>query len=167
MEWLWIIVAACVALYLLWQWRSRKAAASASAALTSTPLGLNIASDRELMLATFRRELANYMVRLDPDGFLRFYQKAQVAEAAIGSADQAVREAELTIITNKISHVHRFRFRWYTRSRALCRLAEQIRDRGHRGALSQLRFTPPGSRENSAATSGYPGRHRRFPSSSP
>jgi hypothetical protein len=27
MEWLWIIVAAGVALYLFWQWQSRKAAA--------------------------------------------------------------------------------------------------------------------------------------------
>ena len=100
-EWLWAVVALGGVLYLWEHWRSRKAAAAASAAPTSTPLGMNMASDRELMLATFRRELANYLVRLDPDRFLRIYRKAQAAEAAIGTADKAVREAELTIITNK------------------------------------------------------------------
>jgi hypothetical protein len=64
-------------------------------------LGLNMASDRELMLATFRRELANYMVRLDPDRFLRLYRKARAAENAIDKADNEMREAELTIITKK------------------------------------------------------------------
>jgi len=34
---------------------------------------MNIASDRELMLSTFRRELANYMACRDPDRFLRLY----------------------------------------------------------------------------------------------
>ena len=64
-------------------------------------LALNMASDRELMLFTFRRELANHMVRADPDRFLRLYRKARAAEAAIGSADKAEREAQFTIITKK------------------------------------------------------------------
>ncbi len=62
---------------------------------------MNIASDRELMLATFRRELANYMVRLDPDRFLRLYRKARAAEAAIDAADKDEREAQLTIIVKR------------------------------------------------------------------
>jgi hypothetical protein len=53
------------------------------------------------MLATFRRELANYMVRLDPDRFLQFYRKARAVDEAIGTADNEMREAELTIITKK------------------------------------------------------------------
>lgn len=64
-------------------------------------LALNMASDRELMLLTFRRELANFMVRHDPDRFLRTYRKAHAAEAAISNADNAERGAQLTIITKK------------------------------------------------------------------
>jgi hypothetical protein len=60
-----------------------------------------MASDRELMLATFRRELANYLVRLDPDRFLRLYRKARQAEAAIEKADKEERDAQLTIITKR------------------------------------------------------------------
>ena len=97
-NWIWAVIALCAAMYLWERWRSRKAA---TVVPTSTPIGMNMASDRELMLTTFRRELANYMVRLDPDRFLRFYQKAQAAEVALGTADKAVREAELTIVTNK------------------------------------------------------------------
>lgn len=62
---------------------------------------MNMASDRELMLATFRRELANHMVRLDPDRFLRFYRKARAAEAAIETADKDEREAQHTIIAKR------------------------------------------------------------------
>jgi hypothetical protein len=96
MEWLWLVVAAGVALYLWQHFRSPKA---------KTPMfsstGLNMASDRELVLTTFRRELANYMVRLDPDRFLHLYRKARAAEAAIDNADKDERDAQLTLITKK------------------------------------------------------------------
>jgi hypothetical protein len=63
--------------------------------------GLNLASDRELALTTLRRELANYMVRLDPDRFLSLYRDARAADIAIGQADKASREAQLVAITDK------------------------------------------------------------------
>ena len=96
MEWLWVVLAAGVALYL---WRRPKAAKPQPPA--ASRLGMNMASDRELMLATFRRELANYMVRLDPDRFLSFYRKARAAEVAIDAADKDEREAHLTIIAKR------------------------------------------------------------------
>ena len=55
-------------------------------------LHLNMASDRELALRTLRRELANYLVRLDPDRFLRLYREARGADVAIGKADKASQE---------------------------------------------------------------------------
>lgn len=97
MEWIWIVAAACVAFYL---WR-RSQLPQKSVQRQSTEIGMNMTSDRELMLSTFRRELANYMVRIDPDRFLRFYGKARDAEAAIDKAGNDERNAWLTIITKK------------------------------------------------------------------
>jgi hypothetical protein len=96
MEWLWLVVAASLMLYVWQRFRSpnTKAAALSGAAL-------NMASDRELMIATFRRELANYLMRNDPDRFLRLYRKAIAAEEAIKKADKDEREAELIIVTKK------------------------------------------------------------------
>jgi len=91
MEWIWIVVVIGAAIY-FWQ-RSR--------APKVPPRPIGMASDRELVLATFRRELANYLVRLDPDRFLRFYQKARQVEIAIEKADKDEREAQLTIITKR------------------------------------------------------------------
>jgi hypothetical protein len=99
MEWLWIAGAVLIGFFVgtsLCGRASRNFQAS-----TLNELDLNMASDRELMLFTFRRELANYMVRADPDRFLRLYHKARAAEAAIGRADKAEREAQFTIITKK------------------------------------------------------------------
>ena len=62
MEWLWTIVAVGLALFLWERRRSRKVLAKPAA----TTLGLNMASDRELVLSTLRRELANYMVPAIP-----------------------------------------------------------------------------------------------------
>lgn len=98
MEWFWIIVVAGIALYLWTYWRSRKVFTAPPA---STPLGLNMASDRELMFNTFRRELANYLVRRDPDRFLHLYHKARGAETEIENGEKAVREAQFTILSNK------------------------------------------------------------------
>jgi hypothetical protein len=41
------------------------------------------------------------LVRLDPDRFLRFYQKARQVEIAIEKADKDEGEAQLTIITKR------------------------------------------------------------------
>jgi hypothetical protein len=98
MEWLWGIIAVGVALYL---WRRSSASPAAPASSEAARLGMNMASDRELMLATFRRELANYLVRQDPDRFLRFYRKARAAEIATENADKEERHAQLTIISKR------------------------------------------------------------------
>lgn len=63
--------------------------------------GLNSASDRDIMLATFRREVANYLIRIDPDRFQQLYRKARATEASIEAADKKVREAEFTLITKR------------------------------------------------------------------
>jgi hypothetical protein len=99
MEWIWLAGAALVGLFVGASLRGR--APQNLQAPMLNELALNMASDRELMLFTFRRELANYMVRLDPVRFFQLYRKARSAEAAIGSADKAEREAQLTIITKK------------------------------------------------------------------
>jgi len=62
---------------------------------------LNMASDRELALCTLRRELANYMVRLDPDRYLHLYREARAADIAIGKADKASQEAQHAAISDK------------------------------------------------------------------
>lgn len=99
MEWIWLAGAALIGFFVGAFLRGR-APQNSQASMPNT-LTLNMASDREQMLTTFRRELANYLVRLDPDRFLQFYRNAHAAEAAIGAADNEMREAELTIITKK------------------------------------------------------------------
>jgi hypothetical protein len=64
-------------------------------------LGLKMASDRELALRILRREIANYLIRLDPDRFLRLYKEARAADIAIGSADKSSQQAGLDAITKK------------------------------------------------------------------
>ena len=99
-DWSWGVSAAFVALFLWERWQAQRTKIAAATA-TSTSLRLNMASDRELMLATFRRELANYLVRLDPDRFLRLYQKSYRAEKAIIAADNELRLAEETVLTKR------------------------------------------------------------------
>jgi hypothetical protein len=59
------------------------------------------AQDRALLLHTLRRELANYMVRRDPDRFLRLYQKAHDEATEINEADKTAQVAKLTVICDK------------------------------------------------------------------
>jgi hypothetical protein len=61
----------------------------------------NMALDRQLALRTLRRELANYMVRFDPDRYLRLYRDARAADIAIGKADKASQQAQLATIAKK------------------------------------------------------------------
>ena len=89
MEWIWLAGAALIGFFV---GASRRGSSPQQAPIPNEQ-ALYMASDRELMLSTFRRELANYMVRLDPDRFLRLYHEARAAEAAIDSADKAEREA--------------------------------------------------------------------------
>jgi hypothetical protein len=96
MEWIGILVAGVGAFFLGRSWRPTKTQRSAP-----TRSGLSSASDRELMLSTFRRELANYLIRVDPDRFLRLYHKARTSEAAIEVGDKKHRDAQLTLITER------------------------------------------------------------------
>jgi hypothetical protein len=61
-------------------------------------LRMNMASDRELLLCTLRRELANYLVRLDQDRFHRLYREARGADVGIGKSDKASQQAQLALI---------------------------------------------------------------------
>jgi hypothetical protein len=63
MEWLWVAGAALVGSFIgawLLSWVEGP---------QLSKLGLTMASDREPALCTLRRELANYMVRLNPEWF--------------------------------------------------------------------------------------------------
>jgi hypothetical protein len=64
-------------------------------------LDLNAASDHELILRPLRRELANYVVRLDPDRYLQLYREARAVDIGIGREDRASQEAQLAVMTQK------------------------------------------------------------------
>jgi hypothetical protein len=97
MEWIGIAFFSIVA-FLIGR-NSRQPKTKENTALS--PSGLNAASDRDIMLATFRREIANFLVRLDPDRFVRLYRKARSAEAEIEGVDEEVRDAQSTLITKR------------------------------------------------------------------
>src|SRR5580698_9047523 len=99
MDWIWFAGAAILVFFVGARVGARSEQKSQATRLNE--LALNMASDRDLGLAMFRRELANYLVRTDPDRFLRLYRKARAAENAIEEADLDTRKAELTIITKK------------------------------------------------------------------
>jgi hypothetical protein len=108
MKWLWVIVGIGTALYVYLWYRGR--APRVPTAPVATRHGMAMAEDRELMLSTFRRELANYMVRLDPDRYLDLYRKAMALETAFGKADNEEREAQLLIITKRYPMYEEFDF---------------------------------------------------------
>ena len=64
-------------------------------------LAITIAANRELILATYRRELANYLLQRDPDRFLNLYRRARAAESAIEAGIGEDREAQLALLTNR------------------------------------------------------------------
>ena len=63
---------------------------------------------RNLMLSTFRRELANHLVRRDPEKLLLTYRKARSAEVQIEEADVRFREALFTLITKQYANYEDF-----------------------------------------------------------
>jgi hypothetical protein len=104
MDWVGIIVAAAFFFFLGRGLRSQKK--SQEPALSRS--GLSSASDLDVMLATFRRELANYLVRYDPDRFLQLSRKAHSLETKLKTCDKSVRDAELLLITNKYPNYEDF-----------------------------------------------------------
>jgi hypothetical protein len=103
-EWLWAVGLAGVGLFLF----ARNRAGAASPKTTASPDALNTAPDRELILTILRREIANYLVRLDPDRFLRLYCKAFSAEQKVDGADADERQAELTLIAKRYPYYSDF-----------------------------------------------------------
>lgn len=99
MEWLGIGIAALIG-FVVGAFLHRRASQSLEAPELAR-LGLNMASDRELAFRTLRREIANYLVRIDPDQFLRLYRKARAADIAIGSADRGSQQEQFDAIAKK------------------------------------------------------------------
>src|SRR3954449_5492550 len=64
----------------------------------------NLAQDRELALMTLRRELANHMVRHDPDRYIKLYRRACVVESGIKGMSKNDREKRFVKITEKIPY---------------------------------------------------------------
>jgi len=100
--WFWISVAALAAFFVgvFLGGRAVSKQAQPQAQQQRGQLGRNMASDRDLALRTLRRELANYMVRLDPERYLRLYREARTADLAC-AADKATQEAQLNVITER------------------------------------------------------------------
>ncbi len=66
---------------------------------------LDTAQERALLLTTFRRELANYMVRRDPDRFIELYEQAHTEARKISQlarqSENAVLETQLATLCEK------------------------------------------------------------------
>jgi hypothetical protein len=99
MEWLGLGIAALLGAIVGASVRGRVSEKSQAPGLGQ--LRLNMASDRQLALCTLRRELANFMVRVDPDRFLSLYRDARAAEIAISKSPKTTQEAQLATITEK------------------------------------------------------------------
>ncbi|MBP7701551.1 MAG: hypothetical protein KA098_03035 [Phenylobacterium sp.] len=66
------------------------------------------ASDHDLLMRTFRRELANWMFRTDPDRYMAVYERARLVEAGIFSADVTERRALMNRIAKDIPFIADF-----------------------------------------------------------
>jgi hypothetical protein len=58
-------------------------------------LSRNSAQDRDFVLRVLRRELANWMLRRDPDRYLLIYKEAHDTAVAISAADRSDQRAQL------------------------------------------------------------------------
>ena len=96
MEWVGFIVVAIGAFLV-----GRRSRSQNVPGIAPTRSGVAAACDRQVMLSTFRREIANYLVRIDPDRYLRLYRKARSTETAIEKADKEEREAQLLLLTKR------------------------------------------------------------------
>ena len=99
MVWIWISGATLIGL-LMGAYFGWHASQKTQAPLLGK-LRLNMASDRELALSTLRREIANYIVRRDPDRYLWLYRKARAVDIEINGADKATKEAQFASLTEK------------------------------------------------------------------
>jgi hypothetical protein len=99
MDWLWLGGAALLGFFVGMFVRGR-APQNMPAPLLGR-FNLNLAQDRDFALRTLRRELANYMVRRDPDRYLELYRRARGADMAISHITKASNEDRLEAITKK------------------------------------------------------------------
>jgi hypothetical protein len=112
MEWLWIAAAAAAGLVFGGSagiYLGNRAASTAWQAANES-LRRILSHDQSRELSTFRRELANNLVRRDPDRFLRLYNKARVAEAEIEQATEAANQTQLAAIADKYPCISDFDF---------------------------------------------------------
>lgn len=68
----------------------------------------NRASDQDLLMRTFRRELANWFFKTDPDRYHALYERARIVEAGILKADPTERRELLTRIATDIPFIADF-----------------------------------------------------------
>lgn len=68
------------------------------------------ASDRQLLLTTFRRELANILIREDPDNYLRIYREAHSDAMTISNVTPQNRKEMMDAITSKYPMYENFDF---------------------------------------------------------
>lgn len=64
--------------------------------------------DRWLMLSTLRREIANYLIQRDPEGFVRLYEKAHSYAENAQKFTPEHKNAELKVITDKFPQYEEF-----------------------------------------------------------
>jgi hypothetical protein len=81
------------------------------------------AVDRAFVLSVLRRELANWMLRRDPDRYRGIYKNMHDAVAAIRAANRSDQEAQLATLTKEYPFYHDFDL---LRLRIVCGRAEQI-----------------------------------------
>jgi len=66
------------------------------------------ASDQDLLMRTFRRELANWLFRADPDRYRALYARARATETEILAADPVTRRALLKRIATDMPYIEDF-----------------------------------------------------------
>ncbi|WP_262298999.1 hypothetical protein [Microvirga sesbaniae] len=106
MEWTWVwVVGLALGGYAAWRW-STNVRALRRDAQTAQDWRVERASaqDRALALAALRRELANVLIREDPDRFLRVAERARQTDLDIQKADNANRQARRKVLTDRIPY---------------------------------------------------------------
>jgi hypothetical protein len=93
MEWILIAIALGVAFHF---WRRLNRCKD-----LAPRLAITVAANCEMILATYRREIANYLMQRDPDRFLNLYRRARAAESAVEAGSEEDREARFAFITNR------------------------------------------------------------------
>ena len=108
MSWLWLAGATLVGIVAGFFIGWRTAVSAVQPAIQQ--LNRDLATDRNFVLRVLRRELANWMLRRDPDRYLRIYKKAHEATAAISGADRSGQRSQLGKLTEQYKFYTDFDF---------------------------------------------------------